>query len=61
MSKRFKVKITWLNEDEEFVKEGRNDKIFPSRERAQDTADFFAMGMDPDDYRSIQVVDAKEN
>lgn len=54
--KRWKILVVWKNGDEEFVANGTDDAIFTSKEKAQEVADGFKMGID--DAESVSVVRA---
>lgn len=54
----FAIKVIWMDGEEEYVKAGTGTTParFFNRKAAEEQADFMEMGMDDDEYQSINVV-----
>lgn len=54
---RFNVVVVWADGDEEFVAGPNGDvAVFTSRDRANEIAEGFRFGMDPQEIQSVNVV-----
>lgn len=54
----FAIKVIWANGDEDYLALGQSNRpvYFSSRKRAKEKADFIRLGMDDDEYQSINIV-----
>jgi len=58
MRKLLAIKVIWADGEEEFLKEGGSHTPFAysSRKKAEEQVEFMKIGMDKDEFQSINVV-----